>query len=89
MRRALAEVRHIEADPVFRSVLVSQLINKVLWKGKKQLARRVVYDALELVEKRAGQDPKVEGWGQRGADRDVGEMPQRVRDMEQGDDIAQ
>jgi len=57
MRRALAEVRHIEADPVFRSVLVSQLINKVLWKGKKQLARRVVYDALELVEKRAGQDP--------------------------------
>ena len=57
MRRAPAEVRKIEADPVFRSVLVSQLINKVLWKGKKQLARRVVYDSLELVEKRAGQDP--------------------------------
>jgi len=57
MRRAPAEVRQIEADPVFRSVLVSQLINKVLWKGKKQLARKVVYDALELVEKRAGQDP--------------------------------
>ncbi|MDP2622772.1 MAG: 30S ribosomal protein S7 [Actinomycetota bacterium] len=57
MRRAPAEVRQIEADPVFRSVLVSQLINKVLWKGKKQLARRVVYEALELVEKRAGQDP--------------------------------
>ncbi|MEX0827114.1 MAG: 30S ribosomal protein S7 [Acidimicrobiia bacterium] len=57
MRRAPAEVRQIEADPVFRSVLVSQLINKVLWKGKKHLARKVVYDALELVEKRAGQDP--------------------------------
>jgi len=57
MRRAPAEVRHIEADPVFRSVLVSQLINKVLWKGKKQLARQVVYGALEMVEKRAGQDP--------------------------------
>jgi len=57
MRRAPAEVRQIEADPVFRSVLVSQLINKVLWKGKKHLARAVVYDALELVEKRAGQDP--------------------------------
>ena len=57
MRRAPAEVRQIEPDPVFRSVLVNQLINKVLWKGKKQLARKVVYDALELVEKRAGQDP--------------------------------
>ena len=57
MRRAPAEVREIDADPVFRSVLVSQLINKVLWKGKKHLARTVVYDALELVEKRAGQDP--------------------------------
>jgi small subunit ribosomal protein S7 len=57
MRRAPAEVRQIEADPVFRSVLVSQLINKVLWKGKKHLARTVVYEALELVEKRAGQDP--------------------------------
>ena len=57
MRRAPAEVREVEADPVFRSVLVSQVINKVLWKGKKQLARKVVYDALELVETRAGQDP--------------------------------
>jgi small subunit ribosomal protein S7 len=57
MRRAPAQKRRIEADPVFRSVLVSQVINKVLWKGKKQLARKVVYDALELVEKRAGQDP--------------------------------
>ena len=57
MRRAPAEVREVEADPVFRSVLVSQLINKVLWKGKKNLARTIVYDALELVEKRAGQDP--------------------------------
>jgi small subunit ribosomal protein S7 len=57
MRRAPAEIRKIEPDPVFRSVLVSQVINKVLWKGKKDQARRIVYDALELVEKRSGQDP--------------------------------
>ena len=57
MRRAPAEIREIEADPVFRSVLVSQVINKLLWKGKKEKARKIVYGALEIVEHRAGQDP--------------------------------
>ena len=57
MRRAPAEVRKVEPDPVFRSVLVSQVINKVLWKGKKEQSRGIVYDALEIVEKRSGQDP--------------------------------
>jgi len=57
MRRAPAQKRHIEPDPVFRSVLVSQVINKVLWRGKKNTARSIVYDALELVERRANQDP--------------------------------
>jgi small subunit ribosomal protein S7 len=57
MRRAPAEVRKVAPDPVYRSVLVSQIINKVLWKGKKETSRKIVYDALRLVEKRAGQDP--------------------------------
>jgi len=57
MRRAPAEVRRVSPDPVFRSALVSQVINKVLWKGKKETSRRIVYGALELVERRAGQDP--------------------------------
>jgi small subunit ribosomal protein S7 len=57
MRRAPAQKRRIEPDPVFRNVLVSQVINKVLLKGKKDVARSIVYDALELVERRAGQDP--------------------------------
>ncbi|MEE9299442.1 MAG: 30S ribosomal protein S7 [Acidimicrobiia bacterium] len=57
MRRAPAEVKKIDPDPVFRSVLVSQIINKVLWKGKKETARRIVYEALELVGRRAGDDP--------------------------------
>jgi small subunit ribosomal protein S7 len=57
MRRAPAQKRRIDPDPVFRSVLVSQVINKVLLKGKKNTARTIVYDALELVERRANQDP--------------------------------
>ncbi len=58
-RRGPAPKRTIEPDPVFRSVLVSQVINKVLLKGKKEKARAIVYEALEIVERRAGQDPLV------------------------------
>jgi small subunit ribosomal protein S7 len=56
MRRAPSVVKKVAPDPVYRSVLVSQIINKVLWKGKKETSRRIVYDALEIVEKRGGQD---------------------------------
>jgi small subunit ribosomal protein S7 len=59
MRRAPAQIRTIEPDPVFRSVLVSKVINKVLLQGKKGTARAIVYEALETVEKRTGQDPSV------------------------------
>ncbi len=57
MRRAPADVRKIEPDPVYKSVLVSQMINKVLWRGKKGAARRIVYGALEIVERRTSGDP--------------------------------
>jgi small subunit ribosomal protein S7 len=59
MRRAPAQKRTIEPDPVFRSILVSQVINKILLKGKKDLARTIVYDALETIEQRTSQDPTV------------------------------
>jgi small subunit ribosomal protein S7 len=59
MRRAPAQIRTIEPDPVVRSVLVSKVINKVLLQGKKGTARAIVYEALETVEKRTGQDPSV------------------------------
>jgi small subunit ribosomal protein S7 len=59
MRRAPAQKRKIEPDPVFKSVLVSQVINKVLLKGKKDTARKIVYDALEIVERRVNQDPTI------------------------------
>jgi len=57
VRRAPAETRELEQDPVFRNTLVTQVVNKVLWKGKKTKARKTVYGALEIVERRSGQDP--------------------------------
>ena len=57
MRRGPSLKRKTEADPIFNSVLVSQLTNQVLLDGKKDVARSIVYKSLELVEKQAGSDP--------------------------------
>ena len=57
MRRAPADVRKLDPDPIYQSVLVTQLINKVLLKGKKGAARRIVYTAMDTVERRTGGDP--------------------------------
>jgi small subunit ribosomal protein S7 len=57
MRRAPAEVRKLDPDPIYQSVLVTQIINKVLLKGKKGAARRIVYTSMDIVERRTGSDP--------------------------------
>ena len=49
--------RELVPDPVYRSVLVTQLCNKVLSRGKRSLAERIVYDALEVVREKSGGDP--------------------------------
>jgi small subunit ribosomal protein S7 len=55
-RRAAAQIRPIEPDPVLRSRLVQQVINKVMLDGKKSTAERIVYDALAIIEERTGKD---------------------------------
>jgi len=57
MRRGPSLKRKPEPDPIYNSLLVSQLINQVLLDGKKDLAINIVYSALELVEKQTGSDP--------------------------------
>ncbi|MBN1528371.1 MAG: 30S ribosomal protein S7 [Thermoleophilaceae bacterium] len=56
-RRASPGVRSIEADPMYGSKLVAQVINKVMVDGKKSTAERIVYDALEILSRRTKQDP--------------------------------
>ena len=55
-RRAAAGVRPIEPDPVHRSKLVQQVINKVMLDGKKSTAEKIVYDALAIINQRTGKD---------------------------------
>src|SRR5437763_16398299 len=56
-RRAAATIRPVEADPVHRSKLVQQVINKVMLDGKKSTAERIVYDALAILSERSGKEP--------------------------------
>jgi small subunit ribosomal protein S7 len=56
-RKGPAGRRDLQPDPVYRSVLVTQVVNKVLSRGKRTLAERIVYGALDLVQQRAGSDP--------------------------------
>ncbi len=56
-RRAAAATRPVEADPVHRSKLVSQVVNRVMLDGKKSTAERIVYDALAILSERTGNDP--------------------------------
>jgi small subunit ribosomal protein S7 len=56
-RNGPAPRRDLAPDPVFRSVLVTQVVNKVLSRGKRTLAERLVYDALDVVREKTGGDP--------------------------------
>jgi small subunit ribosomal protein S7 len=56
-RKGPAGRRELLPDPVYHSVLVTQVVNKVLSRGKRTLAEQIVYDALTDVADKTGGDP--------------------------------
>jgi len=56
-RRAEIQVRSVEADSVYGSPLVTQVINKVMLDGKKSIAEQIVYSALDTVSAKTGRPP--------------------------------
>lgn len=56
-RRRRPEPREIPPDPVYNSVLVHKFINCIMWDGKKTVAQRIVYQALDKIRERTGEDP--------------------------------
>jgi small subunit ribosomal protein S7 len=58
-RKGPATKREIHPDPIYQNPLVTQLINKILSNGKKQLAERTVYRALEIISERTANDPVI------------------------------
>ena len=58
-RKGPAPKRPLVVDPVFHSPLVTQLVNNILLDGKKSVAERIVYGALEGAQAKTGSDPVV------------------------------
>jgi small subunit ribosomal protein S7 len=58
-RRGAPPKRGIGPDPIYQNILVTQLINKIMLSGKKSLAERVVYGALDVISERTSNDPVI------------------------------
>ena len=56
-RKGPAIRRELTPDPVYQSTAVTQLVNKVLQRGKRSTAERIVYTALSTVEEKTGSEP--------------------------------
>ena len=56
MRRNAAQLRPVPPDPIHRSRLVQQVVNKVMLDGKKSTAEAIVYDALAILAEKSGKD---------------------------------
>ena len=56
-RKGPAPRRELMPDPIYHSVVVTQLVNKVLQRGKRSVAERIMYDALEIIETKTGTEP--------------------------------
>ena len=63
-RRRRAEKREIDPDPVYNSTVLAKFINMVMLQGKKSTARRIVYDALEILAKRVNAENALEAFEQ-------------------------
>ena len=57
-RKKGQSTREVQVDPRFNSSIVQQLINTVMERGKKTVARRIVYDAFDIIAKKTNSDEK-------------------------------
>jgi small subunit ribosomal protein S7 len=56
-RKGPAPRRELMPDPIYRSVVVTQLVNKILQRGKRSTAEKIVYEALDIIQAKTGAEP--------------------------------
>jgi small subunit ribosomal protein S7 len=56
-RRGKIKKKRLKADPFYNSTLISKFINTVMKEGKKNLSENIIYGSMELVKKKANEDP--------------------------------
>ncbi len=56
MRKAKSKRRQVLPDPKFHSELISRFVNRMMYSGQKTTAYKIIYGALDIVEKKSGQN---------------------------------
>src|ERR1700720_2346777 len=56
-RRRRAEIREIQADPIYNSTLAEKFVNSMMWDGKKTISQGIFYTAMDTLMERSGDDP--------------------------------
>ena len=56
-RRGSVPKRDVLADPIYNSMMVTRLINNIMYDGKKGVAERIVYDAFDIIKEKTGKQP--------------------------------
>ena len=59
MRKRRAVKRDVLPDPLYKSKVVTKLINQIMIDGKKGTAQRIVYDAFDIIKEKTGEDAMV------------------------------
>ncbi|NGX55856.1 MAG: 30S ribosomal protein S7 [Candidatus Anoxychlamydiales bacterium] len=61
-RRHKAEKRKIRVDPKYKNAIIAKLINKIMYNGKKSIAQKIVYEALEGFAKKVKTDSALDAF---------------------------
>jgi len=56
-RRGSVPKREVLADPIYNSMMVTRLINNIMYDGKKGVAEQIVYDAFDIIKTKSGKNP--------------------------------
>lgn len=57
MRKRRAVKRDVLADPMYNSKLVTKLINRLMYDGKKGVAQTIMYDAFDIIKEKTNEEP--------------------------------
>jgi small subunit ribosomal protein S7 len=57
MRKRKPKKRIIQPDPRFNDIMVTQFVNNLMWAGKKSVAFKIFYDAMDKIKERTSEDP--------------------------------
>ena len=56
-RRRVAAKREILPDPIYNSIAVTKFINGMMWQGKKSVAEKIFYSAMDKLAQKTGDEP--------------------------------